>query len=293
MKNKLKLRDMLHKFYNKIMKIKLIKALLGVVTIILSYSIIRNFIKFNKIIIYLFGLLFVGINWSDYHLLKEMKLIYDSIVLYILSYFPKNIMTDEIKDSTRKDITEIINYKDHTNVPNINGEVSQDSVYVIADRLPEVKSIRTELKESIITDGANKSWTVTEILSNPFVIFAIISAIAITGTIIVYHYDLTLDQVTTYTWTHIKASCAAIGTFVVKFTKFIFNINYDDDDDRTPRPPTNPDLPVNPALNLDKGKRPMVTLKDNISPAAPYGLGKATKVKKSLKLHLIQKSKQD
>ena len=260
---------MLHKFYNKIMKIKLIKALLGVVTIILSYSIIRNFIKFNKIIIYLCGLLFVGINWSDYHLLKELKLIYDSIVLYLLSYFPNNVMTDEIKDSTKKDIKGII-YRDHTNITRINGDVSQDNVYVIADKLPEVKTIRTELKESIITDGANKSWTVTEILSNPFVIFAIISAITITGTIIVYHYDLTLDQVTTYTWTHIKTSCAAIGTFVVKLVKFIFNINYDDDDDRTPRPPTNPDLSDNSDIELidktsgflDKGKGPMVLPKD-------------------------------
>ena len=107
----------INKLHNRLMKIKLIKALISVFTVLLSYSLIRYLWYFNKVIIYLFGLIFVGVNWNDYHIFKEIKLIYDSVVLYILSYFPSNEITNEIKDSTRKDIKGII-YKDHTNINN-------------------------------------------------------------------------------------------------------------------------------------------------------------------------------
>jgi hypothetical protein len=123
------------------MKIKIIKALLGVITVLMSYKLVNYLFKFNKLIFYLFGLIFVGFNWNDYHVLNEMKLIYDSVKLYLLSYFPNNNITDGIKDSTRKDIKEII-YKDHTNISN---SIDDDYVYVIADKISEVKTIAQEM----------------------------------------------------------------------------------------------------------------------------------------------------
>jgi hypothetical protein len=63
--------------YNRLLKIKIIKALYGVITILLSYSLVRYFLYFNKLILWLIGLIFVGFNWSDYHIFKELRLIYD------------------------------------------------------------------------------------------------------------------------------------------------------------------------------------------------------------------------
>jgi hypothetical protein len=197
------------------MKIKLIKALLGLFTVLMSYKLVNYLFKFNKLIFYLFGLIFVtqgeGINWNDYQVLNEMKLIWDSVKLYLLSYFPfsyggKNDITDGLKDSTRKDIKEII-YKDHTNISN---SINDDYVYVIADKISEVKSIRNEFKESVITDGNNNVWTFTDIISNPLVIFAIVSAVTITGIIIINIYDPNLEVTKSYIIDHIKGGFTAI-----------------------------------------------------------------------------------
>jgi len=57
-----KLMILIHKFYNKIMRIKLIKAVMGVFTVLMSYKIIKFIWYFNKAIIYIIGLLFVGVN---------------------------------------------------------------------------------------------------------------------------------------------------------------------------------------------------------------------------------------
>lgn len=238
-----------HKLTKNIMKIKLIKALIGLITVLMSYKIVNYFFKFNKLIIYLFGLIFVGFNWSDYHVLNEIKLIWDSLKLYFLNLLPNNEITDEMKVSTKKDMTEIIIYKDHTNISN---EIDDDYVYVIADKIPEVKSIRNEIKESHITDGNGNSWTFTEILTNPLIIFVIVSAIIVSGTIIVFHYDLTLDLVTTYTWTHIKAGFTVTVLFIGKIIKYFNN------DPRPPIDPNDPPIDLNPNLILDKGKGPMV-----------------------------------
>jgi hypothetical protein len=254
--------------YNRILKIKLVKALSGVITVLLSYSLIRYFIYFNKLIIWLIGLIFVGVNWSDYHLIKELKLIFDSIKLFILGYFPVNEMTEEIKDNTRNDIKEIIkkdssdiNYKDHTN---LNDDVDKDYVYVIADKLNEIKSVRVELKESYITDGKDKIWTFSDIFNYPWTIFLIATAITISGIIIINIYDPNLETTKTYIVEHIKASFSAIVLFLGKIIK-IFKGG-------SPRPPINPSddgVDINPALILDKGKGPMVLPSDPSSSTLP------------------------
>jgi hypothetical protein len=252
-----KLMITFHKLYKKI--IKIIKALLGVITVLMSYKLVNYLFKFNKLIFYLFGLIFVGFNWNDYHVLNEMKLIWDSVKLYFLTFFPNNEITDEMKVSTKKDIKEIINYKDHTN---INGKIDDDYVYVIADKIPEIKTIRNEMKESLITDGFDNSWTFSEILSNPLVIFAIVSAITITGIIIINIYDPNLEVTTTYTWTHIKAGITALVLFIGKLIRWISGRGND------PRPPIEPnDSPIDIDPNLTdyyikgKGKSPVVSLK--------------------------------
>jgi len=230
-----------HKLYKKIIKIKIIKALIGLITVVMSYKTVNYFFKFNKLIIYLFGLIFVGFNWNDYHVLNEIKLIWDSVILYILSYLPNNEITDDIKDSTKKDMKEIINYKDHTN---INGKIDDDYVYVIAEKFEEVKNIK---KESYITDGNENCWTFNEILSNPLVIFAIVSAITISGLIILNIYDPNLEVTKTYIFDHIKTGFTATLLFIGKIIKFFKGNN-----GRPPINPNNPDLPINPLLNLDK-----------------------------------------
>nr|YP_010296706.1 hypothetical protein MN596_mgp24 [Polyozellus multiplex]UMI33299.1 hypothetical protein [Polyozellus multiplex] len=173
-------------------------------------------------------------------------------------------MTDEIKDSTKKNIKEII-YKDHTNIKN---EIDNDYVYVIAERLPEVKSIRNELKESIITDGNDNVWTFIDIISNPWVILAIVSAITISGTIIISHYDLTLDQITIYTWTNIKMGFVASVTFIGRICRWILGRKND------PRPPIEPSdgpIDINPNLILDEdsdSKNPILrpfSLRSNVN----------------------------
>jgi len=75
----------------------------------MSYKLIRYFIKFNKFIIYLLGLIIVGFNWQDYQIINDIKLGYDSLKLHVLSYF--NQENDFIKDKvnkTEKDIKQIV-----------------------------------------------------------------------------------------------------------------------------------------------------------------------------------------
>jgi len=95
--------------YSYIVKIKWIKALLAFIGILMSYKLIRYFIKFNKFIIYLLGLIIVGFNWQDYQIINDIKLGYDSLKLHVLSYF--NQENDFIKDKvnkTEKDIKQIV-----------------------------------------------------------------------------------------------------------------------------------------------------------------------------------------
>jgi len=240
------------------MRIKLIKAVMGVFTVLMSYKIIKFIWYFNKAIIYIIGLLFVGVNWSDYRIISEIKLIYDSLVLYLLSFLPDNDVTDEMSNSTKNDIKEII-YKDHTNIDN---RVDDDYVYVLADRLPEVKSIRNELKETIITDGGDNSWSLYDVITSPWLIFVVAAAVIVSGVFVVYHYDLTMNQVTEYTWTHIKSGFVATVLFIGRVIKWV---NGWGNNPRPPINPGNPDLPINPALNLDSSSSGSITPKSAIS----------------------------
>src|SRR5882757_9418729 len=95
--------------YSYIVKIKWIKALLAFIGILMSYKLIRYFIKFNKFIIYLLGLIIVGFNWQDYQIINDIKLGYDSLKLHVLSYF--NQENDFIKDKVKKK-----NRKKHRNI---------------------------------------------------------------------------------------------------------------------------------------------------------------------------------
>jgi len=69
-----------------------------------------------------------------------------------------------------------------------------------------------------------------------------------------------MDQVTTYTWTNIKAGFVATVLFLAKIARLI--MYGDPRNPRDPRPPINPNNPpmdINPKLNLpantlDKGK---------------------------------------
>src|SRR5882757_3576583 len=108
-------------FLKAFLKIKIVKALIGVIVVLLGYKYIRYFIRFNKFIIYILGLLFVGIGWNDIYIFNELKLAYDSLKLYLLAFLPNN-----------------------------NVKIDRDNFYVISDKIPEVKSIRNEIKESNI-----------------------------------------------------------------------------------------------------------------------------------------------
>ena len=54
----------------------------------------------------------------------------------------------------------------------------------------------------------------------------------VSGVIIIHYYDLTLDQVTTYTWSHIKSSYIATILFLGKIIRFFKGGG--------PRPPIEP-----------------------------------------------------
>jgi len=163
-----------------------------------------------------------------------------------------------MSNSTKNDIKEII-YKDHTNIDN---RVDDDYVYVLADRLPEVKSIRNELKETIITDGGDNSWSLYDVITSPWLIFVVAAAVIVSGVFVVYHYDLTMNQVTEYTWTHIKSGFVATVLFIGRVIKWV---NGWGNNPRPPINPGNPDLPINPALNLDSSSSGSITPKSAIS----------------------------
>jgi hypothetical protein len=234
-----------HKFtnrlYNKLLKIKLVKAIIPVFTVLLSYSIVRYFLYFNKLIIWLLGFIVVGFNWNDYQFLKEIKLLWDSLKLYVLRLFPNNEIVENIKDTKKSDMKQII-HRDHTN---IDDNIDDDYVFIIADKLTDVKTIRKEIKESIISDGKDNTWSISEVISNPWIILAIVSAITISGTVVLYYYDISINDVTVYTWTHLKMGFVATVSFLGKLIRFFKGGG--------PRPPIEPNddpIEINPNLNL-------------------------------------------
>jgi len=129
----LKLLNSLTSFVKKLFKIKIIKKVLALITLIFSYKIVKYFWNFNKIILYCLSVIFAGISWDEYSILNEIKLGYDAVKLYILSFFNQD--SGFIKNKTietKNDIKQII-YKNHTNISN---EIDDDYVYVIADKFP-------------------------------------------------------------------------------------------------------------------------------------------------------------
>ena len=191
-------------FLKAFLKIKIVKALIGVIVVLLGYKYIRYFIRFNKFIIYILGLLFVGIGWNDIYIFNELKLAYDSLKLYLLTFLPDNDVNQEIISKTKDDMKQII-YSDHTNH---NGEIDNDYVYVFANKLEEVKSMKNEIKETTIIVG-DDSWTWTEILTDPIIIVIIISATIATGTLILAFFDVTFDEARIYSWSHLKMGATA------------------------------------------------------------------------------------
>jgi len=53
-------------------------------------------------------------------------------------------------------------------------------------------------------------------LTNPWVIFAILSVIIITGVIVIHHYDLSINDVTVYTFYPYKKGFVAYYYFIMK-----------------------------------------------------------------------------
>jgi hypothetical protein len=254
-----KITSFITQFYARLRNNKLIKALLRVYTLLLSYRIIKYFWYFNKVILYLLGLLFVGVNWSDFQILTDIKLLWDGIKLYFLSFFnPETKIIKESIKSTKTDIKDLITAEHLRDLRD-----SGSKKIVSLNETPKLKSLRDVYLKSFISDG-NNSWSFYEILTDPWVIFTIVTAITISGVIILNIYDVSLNDITTYTFSHVKMGFVATVTFIGKVIRYF--TGRDNQNPRPPINPNNPDLPINPPLNLDKsvrfnddkGKGPMV-----------------------------------
>ena len=190
--------------YSYIVKIKWIKALLAFIGILMSYKLIRYFIKFNKFIIYLLGLIIVGFNWQDYQIINDIKLGYDSLKLHVLSYF--NQENDFIKDKvnkTEKDIKQIV-VKEQQNLKSNDKliEVPKPQKKILVEKVDNEKVLFKSLREKYLNtdqvtigDGLNNEWSLSSILKNPLIIASIIALIMISGVIVISIYDISLDTI--------------------------------------------------------------------------------------------------
>jgi hypothetical protein len=209
-----KITRSIHRLYSSISNLPLIKSLLGLIAIVYSYRIVKFIWYFNKAIIYVLGLVFVGFNWDDYNVLTEIKLAYNALKLYILSFFnPKTPIISKNVKNTIKDIDLILEAE---KVSNLEKKVTYN------EGPPTSKFIITR-KTYTITDGKDNSWDLYDLIVNPWVIFAVATAITITGIVVVRHYDLSLDQITEYSWTHIKSGFIATVIFLNKVIKWFFS----------------------------------------------------------------------
>jgi hypothetical protein len=210
----LKIGTWLNKMYKKLMKIKIIKAFLGLITVIMSYKLVNYFFKFNKIIMYLLGLVFVGISWEDLKILSTIKLIYDDFKLYVLSFFNQDSSIIKNKTiETKNDIDKII-YKDVDTAKSPDSSIKKIKIEKVDDK-SIFKSLRDYYKNKIvyndqitISDTKGNEWTLSSILKDPLVILTIIALIIISGAVVISIYDITLDQITHFplnvarmTWT--------------------------------------------------------------------------------------------
>jgi hypothetical protein len=217
---KIKLLLFLHKIYNTLMKIKFIKALMALISVLMSYKIIKFLWYFNKAIIYVLGLIFVGFNWTDYRLFTEIKLIYDSLILWGMSFFPKNPVAYDLKNKTEKDIKEIL-LKDKEAVRKLNKEgiVTDYRPYHISDNLENVKKARKQINQSYISDGIN-DWSISDLIKDPVLLGSVVLLILAAGTIIVYKYDIDVMEWTQWSWSHIKSGFFAILAFIWKLIQW-------------------------------------------------------------------------
>ena len=216
----LKIGTWLNKMHKKLMKIKIIKAFLGLITVIMSYKLVNYFFKFNKIIMYLLGLVLVGTSWEDLKILSSIKLIYDDFKLYVLSFFNQD--TEIIKNKTfetKNDIKKIIN----EDLPILEKEVTTQNsktkdVIEKADDRSIFKSLRDYYKNKVIyddqitiSDNNGNSWTLKEILSDPKIIIVIIALIIISGAVVISIYDISMDQITHFPLDLLKMTWAGIS----------------------------------------------------------------------------------
>src|ERR1700734_511893 len=112
----LKMLQIATRFVKKLYKYNIIKWFVKFYSLIfkwygilMSFRIIKFFWYFNKFIFIGLGLLFTGLNWDSFELFNSIKLGYDSLKLYILSFFNpeiKVISNQVIK--TKEDINKIL-----------------------------------------------------------------------------------------------------------------------------------------------------------------------------------------
>jgi hypothetical protein len=232
------------------MKVKFIKALMTLISVLMSYKIIKFLWYFNKAIIYVLGLIFIGFNWSDYRIITEIKLIYDSIILWFISFTPNNPISYDIKNKVEEDMKEIMridNLKKHTTLEKAQEEYKQ---FIIADKLKDVKSLRNEIKNenTFISDGV-EVYTWEEIFSNWRKLMFFTTCILITGTFIIYKFDIDVADWSVWSWSHIKTGFWATLYFLKRLYDW-FKRGGPGNPPMSPsgRIPTNPPIEVNPAL---------------------------------------------
>jgi hypothetical protein len=167
---KLKLLLFLHNLYNSLMKIKFIKALMALLSVLMSYKIIKFLWYFNKAFIYILGLIFVGFNWSDYRLFTEIKLIYDSIILWFIAFFPNNPVSYDLKNKVDKDIRETL-IQDKIKAKK-EGVVTDYRPYHISDNLENVQKARKQINQTYISDGIT-DWSISELIRDPYLIVCV------------------------------------------------------------------------------------------------------------------------
>lgn len=204
-------------FILKLNKNKLVKSLVGLFTVLMSYRIIKLIWYFNKLIIYLLGLIFVGFNWSDLKIFNDLKLGYDSFKLYILNWFNPN--NDYVKNKiikTETDIKDLIRKENDSS----DKKIFNDNNYkkVLIEKVIDEKSLFKSLREKYldtenvtISDSKGNEYTIKSILSDPKIIIILISLVIISGAIVISIYDINLDQITHFplnvarmTWTGIS-----------------------------------------------------------------------------------------
>src|ERR1700733_1679638 len=161
----------------------------------------------NKAFIYLIGLIFVGFNWNDYRIFTEIKLIYDSLILWFISFLPNNPVSYDLQNKVEKDIKDILikdkaidDLKSHTN---LNKPLEEYKPFLVADKLNEIKSVRKDINETYISDGVD-IYTWEEIFSDWRKLLIFSTCILITGTFIIYKFDIDISDWSQWSWTHIK-----------------------------------------------------------------------------------------